>query len=113
MSYTKQEVLKESAAAVAAFKKGGKPDNKGMLVAGFIIQGTVDTAGIAKAAKTTVAVVYWYRNYLRSLGIVLPGGKAKAEKKEAKKAVKKAAKKKPAKKKAAPKKPAAEAAAAL
>ena len=109
MAYTKQEVLKESAAAVAAFKKGAKPDTKGMLVAGLIVQGTVDTAGIAKVAKTTVAVVYWYRNFLRSLGIVLPGGKAKAEKKEAKKAVKKAAKK-PAKKKAAPKKPAAPAA---
>ena len=73
--YTKQTVLTESAAAVATFKKGGKPDTKGMLVSGLIIQGKMGTEEIAKAAKTTVAVVYWYRSFLKALKKPHPAGK--------------------------------------
>ena len=106
--YNKQTVLTESAAAVATFKKGGKPDTKGMLVSGLIIQGKMGTEEIAKAAKTTVAVVYWYRSFLKALKIALPERVATTEKKEAKAAVKKAAPKKAPKK--AAKKPAKKAA---
>lgn len=53
-------------------KAGKKPATKAAATMVRIMDGKLDVEEIAKAAKTTVASVYWYRNFLKSAKMAVP-----------------------------------------
>lgn len=82
---TKEAVLKNAQDAVAAAKKGNKVAASGMLVCGLILEGKLTPDEIAArvskkcGSKTSKAVVYWYRAFLRGLKVELPVRAKKAK----------------------------------